>query len=119
MKWLAVVAIILILFTIAGGASTTAAATPSPTPTLPPITPSATPGFINFKPTPSPFPITVMTVMPIDLNGKPEEIADTAINIYRWANRDGVVDAVMFIVVVAFVVLSAVRMIGSVTQERS
>lgn len=119
MKWFAVVVVIGILFTIAGGANTTAAATPSPTPTLPPITPSATPGFINFRPTPSPFPIAVITVMPIDLTGKPEVIADTAINIYRWANRDGVVDAAMFIVVVVFVLLAAVRMIGSVTQERS
>lgn len=65
--------------------------TPQPTQTLAPIRPSPTSNMIYLRVTPTPLTINPSTyAIPIDLDAGP--MADWAINMYRWINRDNLID---------------------------
>ena len=67
------------------------AATPTPTPTLRPIPPTPTSAYIYLRPTPTALTINPVSMdVPFQSDGGP--MADNAINMYRFANRDHVLD---------------------------
>jgi hypothetical protein len=77
-----------------GATATPTPITPSPTITLRPIMATPTSPDLYFRNTPTPWnPATPATVyFTYDFEGKPELMADTAINAYRFLNQFGLID---------------------------
>lgn len=126
MKYLygmAIVSIIL-LFGMAGTSGKASAATPTwlpsgtPTPTL--HAPEATPTSQNIYllPTPTMFAISTYSAPThFDFTGQSAPLAYMTINAYRWINRDGVVDFVIFFAVAGLVLAYVIQMIGRGSKD--
>ena len=92
------------------------AATPTPTPTLRPIPPTPTSAYIYLRPTPTPLTINPVAMnVPFQSDGGP--MADNAINMYRFANRDHVLDFVGTAVLVFVCVGYLIKMAGRNTRD--
>lgn len=92
------------------------AATPTPTATLRPILPTPTSQSLFLRITPTPLNIVVNTVVPpFEADGGP--MADTAINVYRFFNRDHLFDFVGTAVVAMAGVGLLFKMAGRATKD--
>ncbi len=116
---LAIAAFVVVLCLMAKSGVQAQSPTPAPT-----ITP--TPGpyvaptgeYQNIRPTPTLLSITPSPI-PIDLSGKAGELADTAINMYRWVNfgatstTGGVIDFIMFGAMGYFVIRALIYLVNN------
>ena len=92
------------------------AATPTPTPTLRPIPMSPTSAYIYLRPTPTPFTITTSPFTGAFLvDAGP--IADNAIGIWNFANRDHVLDFVVCGAIVMSIVVLMLRLVARYNKE--
>ena len=92
------------------------AATPTPTPTLRPVVASPTSAYIYLRPTPTPFTINTSPFTGAFLvDGGP--IADNAINIWNFANRDHVLDFIVCGAIVMSVVVLMMKLVGRYNKE--
>lgn len=86
--WIVSLAFLLLVAHLGSVGSALAA---TPTPTLRPIPPTPTSAYIYLRPTPTPFNINPPTLaVPFQSDGGP--MADNAINMYRFANHDHILD---------------------------
>ena len=112
---LAVVTLFLMIV-LSLSAGITSAATATPTATLRPIVPSPTSAYIYLRPTPTPYTINVIPYSGSFLvDGGP--IADTAINIWNFTNRDHVLDFVVCGAIVIELVQLMIKLIGRYNRE--
>jgi hypothetical protein len=121
MKAAAILTIAVILLGAGSGAAFAATPTPSSTPTRTPtlrsIAPSPTSPYLYLRPTPSPFPMNGPPLQ-LTLNVDGGQLGDTVINVYRAANKDHIVDMVMFIMVAAVGVVYLVRFVQKSTKDQ-
>jgi len=110
MKWLALCSVLALLLFFPGAVH---AADPTPTPTLRPIPPTPTSAFLYFRNTPTPWAIgTVPPEFNLNVALDSAEVADTAINAYRWINSDHLLDMIttgMLAAVTFGLLLSTIR----------
>lgn len=114
MKYLLSITAMLIIILM--GTISVSAQGPTATPTLRPIPPSPTSAYLYLRPTPTPLTINVNPAnFPIqtDAGG----LADLAINMYRYINRDHIVDFIGTGILVVVCVSYLVRMSGRTTRE--
>jgi hypothetical protein len=103
-----------LLMMLCASAGTASAATP--TPTLRPILASPTSAYLYLRPTPTPFTITTSPFTGAFLvDGGP--IADNAINIWNFANRDHVIDFVLIGLIMISLIGLVIKLIGRFDQE--
>jgi len=117
---------LLVLF-MGGGLDQAGAATPSPTPfptpsltpTLIPLAATASSAYMFLRPTPTPLPTWDPTTAQINLNlaGGAGQLADNAINTYRYFNSRGALDVLLFAAVAGFCLWALIKMIGNTTRE--
>lgn len=86
------------------------ASTPTPSPTLPALRPTATSIYLFLRPTPT--MLTVPIAPTLDLRLDPRLQADLTINLYRWANRDHLFDFIGTAAIVLTVVGLIIRMVA-------
>jgi hypothetical protein len=112
---------LLLLLTVTPIAALAVDPTPTPTPTLRPLAPTPTSAFLYFRPTPTPWvfgpppPGRELQLQSVLDSG---EIADTAINFYRWVNNGHMLDMIVsgFLGVVTFGLLLRVAERGTKNQ---
>ena len=92
------------------------ASTPTPTPTLRPIPPTPTSAYIYLRPTPTALTINPISMdVPFQSDGGP--MADNAINMYRFANRDHVLDFIGTGILVFVCIGYLIKMAGRNTRN--
>ncbi len=85
------------------------ASTPTPSPTLQTIRPTATSIYLYLRPTPTLLNVPIAPTL--DLHLDPTLQADLIVNLYRWANRDHLFDFIGTAALVLIVVGLIIRMV--------
>jgi hypothetical protein len=123
-KWLFCL-IILALFGLAVPAPINAAtptptwtplATNTPTATLIPVQLTATSKYQNWLVTPTPYTINPGPTMAIRFDTNAGQMANTAINVYRALNFNGVIDTLIFLLLVGSLATMLVKIVNRSTQ---
>jgi len=91
-KLLSIAALACLIILCAAPVMTTEAQSPTATPTLLPIQPTATGVYQYLRPTPTMWHYGTPVAM--NLNIDSGQLADEAINLYNYANRDHVIDLI-------------------------
>lgn len=112
-KWLILLIVVLMMFVVISPQNTVNAATP--TPTLRPIQPTATSVYLYLRPTPT--PLTIMPSGNFDINADGGLLADLSINMYRYANRDHVLDLIGTFLLGGMTVMYIARIAGRNTRD--
>lgn len=113
---LTLIVILLILALSAGGQ--VSAATPTPSATLKPIGATPTSIYIYLHATPTNLTVVPMNVT-MDFQADPILTADLAINIYRYWNKDHLIDIIASAGLALFVVGLLIRFIGRTTRTNN
>lgn len=107
---------LLLILAIPGLAISAQGPTETPTPTLRPIPPTPTSVYLYLRPTP-----TLLTVVPqglvINFNTDPTLVADLTINMYRYFNKDHLMDLLASIMLAFVGVGILIKLIGRQTTE--
>jgi hypothetical protein len=129
----AIIVIIIVVFAIAAifnlfnlasestatPAPTVTLGTPTETATLDPLGPTATSKYKGLRPTGSPWPTFEGTpALQIDMENKVGQVADTAINAYKFANQNHAMDVVSFIMLALSVFGVALNLQRQLTRDK-
>lgn len=112
---IALFALTLLLILTIPGAALAQGPTATPTPTLRPIPSTPTSVYLYLRPTP-----TLLTVVPsgivINFETDPTLVADLTINMYRYFNKDHMIDLLASIMLAFVAVGILIKLIGRNTQ---
>lgn len=107
---------LLLILAIPGLAISAQGPTETPTPTLRPIPSTPTSVYLYLRPTP-----TLLTVVPqglvINFNTDPTLVADLTINMYRYFNKDHLMDLLASIMLAFVGVGILIKLLGRQTSE--
>jgi hypothetical protein len=88
----------------------------TPTPTLRPIPPTPTSAYIYLRPTPTALTINI-SPLDVPFNTDAGGLSDLAINMYRYVNRDHVVDFIGSGLLAVFAVGFIIKLAGRSTKD--
>jgi hypothetical protein len=114
--WAAFVVCLLLLICV--GASPAGAATPTPSATLKSIAPSQTSVYLYLHATPTNLTLVPLNIT-VDFQADPLLTADLTINMYRYFNKDHLIDIIGSIGLALFVVGLLIRFIGRTTKTNN
>lgn len=110
--------VLTFLVALGMGSASIEAATPTPTSTLRPIPPTATSIYMNLHATPTGLTVVPMSVT-MDFNADPVLTADLTINMYRYFNKDHLIDLLASILLALMGVAMLVKLIGRNTRTNN
>lgn len=118
MRIAACLVILMSLTLLGAGSMAVSAATPTPTQTLRPIDPTATSVYIYLHNTPTALSVAPMAVT-LDFEADPVLTADLTINMYRYFNRDHLIDLLASILLALMGVAMLIKLIGRNTRTNN